>query len=116
MSKQTDEFNKEWRDTVKDMSKMIFDVQSFISSTIKFKEPIGPGDNQDLRIRAIEVKGDTLWQFVQVSESANLSRGEAMKTLLGMLAEKPIDEAHVMTADQDLHCRISKKRPRARFA
>ncbi len=109
MSKKSDDFKKEWRDTVKEISKMIFDVQSFISSTIKFKEPIGPGDNPDLRIRAIEVKGDTLWQFVKVSESANLSRGEAMKALLGMLTEKPIDEAHVMTADQDLHCRISKK-------
>ncbi len=109
MSKKTDEFNQEWRETVKEMSKMIFDVQSFISSTIKFKEPIGPEENTDLRIRAIDVKGDTLWQFVKTSESTNLTRGEAMKVLLGLLAEKPVDEAHVMTADQDLHCRLSKK-------
>ena len=109
MNNKKEEFQKDWNNTARELSKMIFDVQSFISSTIKFKEPIGPGENADLRIRAVEVKGETFWQFAKDAESTNLSRGEAMRTLSGLLHEKPVDEAHVMTADQDLHCRISKK-------
>ena len=88
---------------------MIFDVQSFISAVLKFKEPVGPGSNNELKLRIVEVKDGEVWQFTRASESENLQRGEAMKKMSELMSGIPLSEAHVMTSDRDLHCRVSKK-------
>jgi len=109
MSKIKDEFQEDWNKTAREITAMIFDVQSFISSTLTFKAPVGPDQNAELKIRAIEANGDTLWQFVKGPVAENMPRVAAMCALSELLRTVPVDEAHVMTADQDLHCRISKK-------
>ena len=50
-------------------------------AVFKFKEPLGPGTNSELKLRIVEVKGGEAWQFTRASESENLQRGEAMKKL-----------------------------------
>lgn len=109
MIKIKEEFQKDWNKTSHEITGMIFDVQSFISSTIKFKAPVGPDQNAELKIRAVDVNGDTLWQFIKGPATENMPRGTAMRTLSELLRTVAVDEAHVMTADQDLHCRLSKK-------
>lgn len=109
MSKIKEEFQKDWTKTAHEITGMIFDVQSFISSTIKFKAPVGPDQNAELKIRVIDVNGDTLWQFVKGPLAENMPRVDARRSLSELLRTVPVDEAHVMTADQDLHCRLSKK-------
>ncbi|MGI5868744.1 MAG: class I SAM-dependent methyltransferase [Kiritimatiellia bacterium] len=109
MNAKQDDFARDWRDTVREIEGMVFDMQSFISATFKFKEAIGPEDNAELKIRTAEVRGKTIWQFTKGPESQNLSRSAAKRTLGKLLYETPVDQAHVTTGEADLHCRIAKK-------
>ena len=107
--KLQDEFTQDWRNATREIEDMVFDVQSFMSATFTFKAPIGPEDNAALRVRAVEVHGETNWQFTQGPESRNLGRGAAKRALGDLLRGASVDEAHVMTADLDLHVRVAKK-------
>jgi len=109
MNARQDDFARDWRDAVREIEGLILDVQTFISATFKFKEPIGPEANAELRVRAVDVRGETNWQFTKGPESQNLSRGAAKRALDELLRGTPVAEAHVMTAELDLHCRIAKK-------
>ena len=109
MKTKTTDFSADWRAATKEITDRIFDVQTFISATITFKAAIGPDDNQTVRIRAVEIKDDTFWQFVKGSESSNQPRHEAIRTLHGLLITHPVETFHVQTADRDLHGRITKK-------
>lgn len=106
---KTQDFQQEKKAASREIIKMIFDVQSFISAVLKFKEPVGPGSNHELKLRIVEVKDGEVWQFTRASESENLQRGEAMKKMSELMSGIPLSEAHVMTSDRDLHCRVSKK-------
>lgn len=103
------DFQQDKDTAAREIKRMIFDVQSFISAVFKFKEPLGPGTNSELKLRIVEVKEGEAWQFTRASESENLQRGEAMKKLSEIIHGVPLSEAHVMTADRDLHCRVTKK-------
>ena len=49
MNARQDDFARDWRDAVREIEGLILDVQTFISATFKFKEPIGPEANAELQ-------------------------------------------------------------------
>jgi SAM-dependent methyltransferase len=89
---------------------MIFENGSFMSATIKFKEPCFLLDSLcDLRIRPIELKDGCGWQFKYGSKCINYAAGKGKELLGGLILNEALDQAHIMTAEQDYHCRIGRK-------
>jgi hypothetical protein len=104
-----DNQQKDWELVSKEIFGMIFNLQSFLSASFKFKEPVGPDSNDSLKIRIIQIKEKTLWQFVRANETENLSRNAGRKKLSHLLGSTHLGEAHITTTESNLHCRITKK-------
>lgn len=89
---------------------LVFENNSFMSATIKFKESCTQLDNlQDLRIRPIELKDGFGWQFKYGSKCINYNANKGKDLLGNLIINATLDQAHVMTAEQDYHCRIGRK-------
>ena len=100
-----DEFKRDWNEATRGIISAVFDLQAFVSATFTRKAE----GSEALRLRAVEIKGEPLWQFSEASASENLTRSPAVKKLREFLLSQDIDEAHILTADKDYHYRISKK-------
>ena len=98
------DFKDEWKEAVSGIISAVFDLSAFVSATFTVK-------NSDavLRLRAVEIKSETFWQFNQGSASENLPRSDASRRLKEFLFAQAVNEAHVLTADTDYHYRVAKK-------
>jgi SAM-dependent methyltransferase len=93
-----------------EVASLIFENSSFMSATIKFKEPCSKLDNfSDLRIRSIQLKDGFGWQFKYGSKCINYNAGKGKELLSSLIFDEELDQAHVMTSEQDYHCRIGRK-------
>ena len=97
-------FKDDWNEAVSGIISAVFDLTAFVSATFTVKNSI-----TTLRVRAVEIKGDTLWQFNEGANSENLPRTEAARRLREFLLGKEINSAHVLMSDCDHHYRVSKK-------
>lgn len=89
---------------------LTFENGSFMSATIKFKDACAQLDNlKDLRIRPIELKDGFGWQLKYGSKCINYAAGKGKELLGSLIINEELDQAHVMTAEQDYHCRIGRK-------
>ncbi|MCL1910323.1 MAG: SAM-dependent methyltransferase [Kiritimatiellaeota bacterium] len=99
------DFKDDWKEAVSGIVSAVFDLTAFVSATFTVKD----APEATLRVRAVELKEDTFWQFSENANSENLPRVEASRRLRDFLFARPIHEAHVLTSDTDYHYRVSKK-------
>ena len=96
---------------LREFSALIFEAPDFQSASFRFSEPIGPGENQELKIRPVVVAERPLWQNTRAGLAENLGCG-ASKKLLWELANSSriLLEAHAATTDgAALHLRTTRK-------
>ena len=99
------EFKEDWNEAAQGIVSAVFDLQAFVSATFTLKAADAPA----MRVRAVEIKGEPLWQFSEGSASENLPRQPASRKLRDFLLSQNVHEAHVLTADKDYHYRVTKK-------
>ena len=97
-------------DVANETTNMIFECNGFMSATIKFKSPCIVLDNlQELRIRPIELKDGFSWQLKYGSKCINYNASKGRNFVGNLILNNSLEQAHVMTDEQDYHCRIGKK-------
>ena len=97
-------------DVANETTNMIFECNGFMSATIKFKSPCIVLDNlQELRIRPIELKDGFSWQLKYGSKCINYNASKGRNFVGNLILNNSLEQAHVMTNEQDYHCRVGKK-------
>ena len=94
-----------------EISAIVFDSPLFASASFRFRDPIGPGENDALSIRPVVVGAEPLWQVVRASDVANRTRSQSKKRLWELAnSANVLLEAHAAATDGSaLHLRTTKR-------
>ncbi len=106
-----EQYRPQIHDALVELSAIAFDSPDFVSALIRFRDPIGPGENATLSLRPVQIGGEPLWQVSRAGEVSNMVRGRAKREVWDLAnSANIVAEAHVAAADgAALHLRTTKK-------